>query len=44
MGDEVKTVLTFTLEYDHGGHFACMECPEEMVADMREFFPQFYSS
>ena len=25
-------------ERDFGGHFACMECPKEMVQDMREFF------
>ncbi|KAF2011994.1 alpha/beta-hydrolase [Aaosphaeria arxii CBS 175.79] len=28
---------------DHGGHFACMECPEDMVSDIREFFGKFYS-
>jgi hypothetical protein len=29
-------------ERDFGGHFACMECPEEMVQDMREFFGEFH--
>lgn len=29
-------------EKDHGGHFACMECPDEMVSDMRDFYGQFY--
>ncbi|KAF2244886.1 alpha/beta-hydrolase [Trematosphaeria pertusa] len=26
---------------DFGGHFACMECLNEMVSDMREFFGRF---
>ena len=29
-------------EREHGGHFACMEMPREMVTDMREFFGEFY--
>lgn len=31
-----------TVERDFGGHFACMECPKEMVGDMREFFGENY--
>jgi hypothetical protein len=31
-------------ERDFGGHFACMECPEEMVSDMREFFGEYYKA
>lgn len=27
---------------ERGGHFACMECPEEMVDDMRDFFSRFF--
>ncbi|OAG11310.1 alpha/beta-hydrolase [Paraphaeosphaeria sporulosa] len=40
--ETTATNLQFFKEYDHGGHFACMECPKEMVSDMREFFPQHY--
>ncbi|KAF2202041.1 alpha/beta-hydrolase [Delitschia confertaspora ATCC 74209] len=28
--------------YDYGGHFCCMECPDEMVGDMRDFFGKYY--
>jgi len=35
-------MLTGFPDHDHGGHFACMECPEEMVRDMREFFGKRY--
>jgi hypothetical protein len=31
-----------TPERDFGGHFACMECPKEMVSDMREFFAEYH--
>jgi hypothetical protein len=31
-------------ERDFGGHFACMECPKEMVDDMREFFGEYYKA
>jgi microsomal epoxide hydrolase len=30
--------VTFWREYDRGGHFATMERPEAIVADIREFF------
>jgi hypothetical protein len=33
-----------TAERDFGGHFACMECPNEMVGDMREFFGEHYDA
>ncbi|CAN9248993.1 unnamed protein product [Alternaria alternata] len=36
------TDLKFFRDHDRGGHFACMECPEEMVRDMREFFGKWY--
>jgi hypothetical protein len=29
---------------DYGGHFACMECPGEMVDDLREFFGEWYKA
>ncbi|KAF2115397.1 Alpha/Beta hydrolase protein [Lophiotrema nucula] len=31
-------------ERDHGGHFACMECPDDMVSDIREFFSKHYKA
>jgi hypothetical protein len=40
----VDLVADDCAEYDHGGHFACMECPEDVVKDLREFFPQVYPS
>ncbi|KAF1979547.1 alpha/beta-hydrolase [Bimuria novae-zelandiae CBS 107.79] len=40
--ETTTTNLQFFKEQDHGGHFACMECPKEMVNDIREFFPRFY--
>ena len=30
--------VTFWREHDRGGHFATMERPEAIVADIREFF------
>ncbi|KAH7064349.1 Alpha/Beta hydrolase protein [Paraphoma chrysanthemicola] len=42
--ETTTTNLKFFREYDHGGHFACMECPKEMLGDMREFFGQFYKA
>ncbi|MDG2428965.1 MAG: epoxide hydrolase [Acidimicrobiales bacterium] len=30
--------VTFWREHDQGGHFAAMERPDELVADIREFF------
>jgi hypothetical protein len=38
----LNCALTEPVERDFGGHFACMECPNEMVSDMREFFGKFY--
>jgi hypothetical protein len=38
------SVRLTVLERDFGGHFACMECPEEMVSDMREFFGEYYQA
>lgn len=32
------------VERESGGHFACMEMPEEMVSDMQEFFGQYYEA
>ncbi|KAH3920305.1 hypothetical protein HBI56_068190 [Parastagonospora nodorum] len=40
--ETTTTNLKFFKERDFGGHFACMECPEEMVQDMREFFGEFH--
>jgi hypothetical protein len=37
-------VLIFRVDRDYGGHFACMECPKEMVEDMREFFGAWYKA
>jgi hypothetical protein len=31
-------------ERDFGGHFAAMECPNEIVADVREFFGEHYKA
>ncbi|WP_028925533.1 epoxide hydrolase family protein [Pseudonocardia acaciae] len=30
--------VTHWTEFDHGGHFAAMEAPDSLVADVREFF------
>lgn len=30
--------ITHWSEFQHGGHFAAMEGPEELVADIRQFF------
>jgi hypothetical protein len=37
-------VLMKWADHDGGGHFACMECPEEMIGDMREFFGEWYDA
>lgn len=42
--ETTTTNLKFFRERDHGGHFACMECPTEMVGDMQEFFGEFYQT
>jgi len=42
MAEGLKCVLTAPVECDFGGNFACMECPNEMVGDIREFFGKFY--
>jgi hypothetical protein len=42
--ETTTTNLKFFREREFGGHFACMECPEEMVQDMREFFGEFYKA
>jgi hypothetical protein len=36
--------LTEFIDHDRGGHFACMECPDEMVRDMRDFFGEWYKA
>ncbi|CAG5160306.1 uncharacterized protein ALTATR162_LOCUS5786 [Alternaria atra] len=38
------TDLKFFRDHDRGGHFACMECPDEMVRDMRDFFGEWYKA
>ncbi|HZX05514.1 epoxide hydrolase [Kribbella sp.] len=35
---EVSNNITRWTDLDHGGHFAALEVPEELVADVREFF------
>jgi hypothetical protein len=42
MAEGLEYVLTEHVERDFGGHFACMECPNEMIGDIREFFGKFY--
>ncbi|KAF2640141.1 alpha/beta-hydrolase [Massarina eburnea CBS 473.64] len=42
--ETTTTNLKFFRERDHGGHFACMECPDDMVQDMGEFFGEYYSA
>jgi hypothetical protein len=32
--------IQFWREYDVGGHFSSLECPELFVRDMRQFFSQ----
>jgi hypothetical protein len=36
------TDLKFFRLREKGGHFACMECPGEMVGDLSEFFGEWY--
>jgi hypothetical protein len=36
------TDLKFYKLREKGGHFACMECPQQMVGDLREFFGEHY--
>jgi hypothetical protein len=38
------SVANGRVEREAGGHFACMEMPEEMVSDMQEFFGQYYEA
>ncbi|PVI00073.1 alpha/beta-hydrolase [Periconia macrospinosa] len=40
--ETTATDLRFFRERDHGGHFACMECPNDMTKNLREFFGQWY--
>ncbi|WP_228001979.1 epoxide hydrolase family protein [Nocardia australiensis] len=37
LADQQHTITRWT-EYDRGGHFAAMEAPDLLVADIREFF------
>ncbi|KAF2134906.1 alpha/beta-hydrolase [Dothidotthia symphoricarpi CBS 119687] len=42
--ETTTTNLKFFKERESGGHFACMERPNEMVEDMREFFGKYYEA
>ena len=35
---EAQHNIVHWTEFDHGGHFAAMEAPDLLVADIREFF------
>ena len=35
---EADRNVTFWREHERGGHFAAMERPDDLVADIREFF------
>ena len=41
-GDEMSA--STVAERDHGVHFVCMECPEDMARDMQEFFGEYYDA
>ena len=36
-GDELHNVVHWS-EFDRGGHFAALEAPDLLAADLREFF------
>jgi len=38
------TPTTTTQEHQRGGHFAALEAPDELVADLRDFYPHWYKS
>ncbi|MDA0566468.1 hypothetical protein LG943_19420 [Streptomonospora sp. S1-112] len=40
--DEERTNnITFWADHDRGGHFAAMEAPDRLLADIREFFGRY---
>jgi microsomal epoxide hydrolase len=38
---ELSNNIVYWSEFDRGGHFAAMEEPDLLIADVREFFRQF---